>query len=66
MRFNPGYDLAFFGGDFGEVVARNFFNRGAATFFKDVTTIGALSILIVHGPGAISRDARSRSSEPGC
>lgn len=57
---NPGYDFAFFGGDFGGVIAKNFFNRGAATFFKDVTTMGALSVLIVHGPGAISRDSRSR------
>ena len=53
---NPGYDFAFFGGDFGGVMAKNFFNRGAATFFKDVTTIGALCILIVYGPGAISQD----------
>ena len=57
---NPGYDFAFFSGDLGAVIAKNFLNRGAATFFKDVTTIGALSVLIVYGPGALSRDARSR------
>jgi putative oxidoreductase len=57
---NPGCDLAIFGSDFGAVIAKNFFNRGAATFFKDVTTVGALCVLIVYGPGAISRDARSR------
>jgi putative oxidoreductase len=58
---NPGYDFAMFGGDYGAVIAKNFFNRAAATFFKDVTTVGALCILIAYGPGAISRDARSRS-----
>ena len=55
---NPGYDFALFGGDLGGVIAKNFYNRGAATFFKDVTTMGALSILMVYGPGAISRDGR--------
>jgi len=58
---NPRYDLAIFGGDLGSVMVKNFFNRGAATFFKDVTTIGALCALIVYGPGALSRDARSWS-----
>jgi len=58
---NPGYDLAIFSGDLGTVIAKNFFNRGAATFFKDVTTIGALCVLITYGPGAMSRDAKSLS-----
>jgi len=58
---NPHYDLAIFGGDFGAVIEKNFANRGAATFFKDVTTIGSLCVLIVYGPGALSRDARSWS-----
>jgi hypothetical protein len=30
--------------------ASNFKNRGAATFFKDITTIGALMIFAVHVP----------------
>src|SRR6202007_3345369 len=50
---NPGYDFTIFANDFAAVIAKNFFNRGAATFFKDVTTVGALCLLIVHGPGAI-------------
>jgi len=59
---NPHYDLAIFGGDLGAVIVKNFFNRGAATFFKDVTTVGALCVLLVYGPGALSRDARSWSN----
>jgi uncharacterized membrane protein YphA (DoxX/SURF4 family) len=47
---NPSYDFAIFTPDFGAAVARNFYNRGAATFFKDVTTIGALLTLMVYGP----------------
>jgi putative oxidoreductase len=58
---NPHYDLSIFGGDFDSAIAKNFSNRGAATFFKDVTTVGALCVLIVYGPGALSRDAGSRS-----
>jgi putative oxidoreductase len=58
---NPGYTLAIFGSDFAAVMTKNFFNRGAATFFKDVTTVGALCVLTVYGPGAISRDATLRS-----
>ena len=57
---NPGYDFAIFGSDFGAVMTKNFLNRGAATFFKDVTMIGALCVLIVYGPGALSRDARTQ------
>jgi hypothetical protein len=30
------------------VILANFKNRGAATFFKDITTIGALMIFAVH------------------
>jgi putative oxidoreductase len=53
---NPKYDFGFFGGDFASVVSKNFFNRGAATFFKDVTTLGALLTLAACGPGRLSRD----------
>ena len=63
MIHNPGYEFSLATKGFGEVVAANFYNRGAATFFKDVTTIGALLMLLVHGPGAISRDARARAVE---
>lgn len=59
---NPHYDLAIFGGDFGLVMTKNFANRGAATFFKDVTTVGALCVLIVYGPGALSRSAKEALS----
>jgi putative oxidoreductase len=45
---NPGYDFAIFGSDFAAVMNRNFLNRGAATFFKDVTTVGALCILVAY------------------
>ena len=34
-------------------VMANFKNRGAATFFKDITTIGALLVFAVHGPGRL-------------
>jgi putative oxidoreductase len=47
---NPGYDLAIFGSDFAAVMNKNFLNRGAATFFKDVTTVGALCVLIACTP----------------
>jgi putative oxidoreductase len=60
---NPGYEFSLATKGFGEVVAANFYNRGAATFFKDITTIGALLMLLVYGPGAISRDARARAIE---
>jgi putative oxidoreductase len=59
---NPGYDFAFVRGDCGTVMSKNFFNRGAATFFKDVTIWGALWVLIVYGAGALSRDGRSRAT----
>jgi putative oxidoreductase len=55
---NPGYEFSTAGKALGDVVAANFYNRGAATFFKDITTIGALLMLIVYGPGAISCDER--------
>src|SRR5262249_41941292 len=47
---NPGYDFAIFSSDFAAAMTRNFLNRGAATFFKDVTTVGALCVLIAHVP----------------
>jgi len=53
---NPGYDVAVF--DPG-VMLKNFLNRNAATFFKDVTTIGALLTLWAYGPGRLSLDARN-------
>ncbi len=59
---NPGYEFSIAAKGFGEVVAANFYNRGAATFFKDITTIGALLMLLVYGPGAISCEARDRRS----
>jgi putative oxidoreductase len=47
---NPGYDFAIFDSDFAAVMTRNFLDRGAATFFKDVTTVGALCVLIAYAP----------------
>jgi hypothetical protein len=32
------------------VYSGRFKNRGAATFFKDITTVGALMILAAHAP----------------
>ena len=44
----PDYVFAVFNDRFHELMLANFKNRGAATFFKDITTIGALMILAVH------------------
>jgi uncharacterized membrane protein YphA (DoxX/SURF4 family) len=41
----PDYVFAVFNDRFHELMLANFKNRGAATFFKDITTIGALMIL---------------------
>jgi uncharacterized membrane protein YphA (DoxX/SURF4 family) len=38
---------------FHELMLANFKNRGAATFFKDITTMGALLLFAVHGPGRL-------------
>jgi putative oxidoreductase len=46
----PDYVFAVFNDRFHELMLANFKNRGAATFFKDITTIGALMILAVHAP----------------
>ena len=46
----PDYVFAVFNDRFHELMLANFKNRGAATFFKDITTIGALMILAVHSP----------------
>jgi putative oxidoreductase len=46
----PDYVFAVFNDRFQELMLANFKNRGAATFFKDITTIGALIILAVHTP----------------
>jgi putative oxidoreductase len=46
----PDYVFAVFNDRFHELMLANFKNRGAATFFKDITTIGALVILAVHSP----------------
>jgi putative oxidoreductase len=60
---NPGYEFSTGGKALGDVVATNFYNREAASFFKDITTVGALLMLMVYGPGAISRDARGAGSD---
>jgi putative oxidoreductase len=44
----PDYVFAVFNDRFHELMLANFKNRGAATFFKDITTIGALMIFAVH------------------
>jgi putative oxidoreductase len=49
----PDYVFAVFNDRFGELMMANFKNRGAATFFKDITMIGALLIFAVHGPGRL-------------
>ena len=41
----------------------NFKNRGAATFFKDITTIGALMILAVHAPYRTDLASHPRAAE---
>jgi len=58
---NPSYEFSAGGKALGDVVAANFYNRDAASFFKDITTIGALLVLMVYGPSAISRDAQNQS-----
>ena len=47
LRF-PDYVFAVFNDRFHELMLVNFKNRGAATFFKDITTVGALVIFAVH------------------
>ena len=59
----PGYEFSSATKTFGELMAANFANRGAATFFKDITTLGALLVLIVYGPGALSLDGKDRKAE---
>ena len=49
---NPSINI--FGADFAAVMMKNFLNRGAATFFKDVTTVGALLMPFVYGAGGLS------------
>src|SRR6185295_2695823 len=49
----PDYVFTVFNDRFHELMLVNFKNRGAATFFKDITTIGALIILAVHSPRRI-------------
>jgi putative oxidoreductase len=44
----PDYVFAVFNDRFHELMLENFKNRGAAMFFKDITTIGALMIFAVH------------------
>lgn len=62
----PHFDFGFFDGRFGEVVYANFKNRGLATFFKDVTTIGSLLIWTAYagGPGALRAAAPAARSSP--
>jgi len=42
------------GKSLSDVVAINFYNRAAATFFKDITTTGALLTLMVYGSGGVA------------
>jgi putative oxidoreductase len=44
----PDYVFNVFNDRFHQLMLANFKNRGAATFFKDITTIGALMILAAH------------------
>jgi putative oxidoreductase len=44
----PDYAFAVFNDRFHELMLANFKSRGAAAFFKDITTIGALIIFAVH------------------
>jgi putative oxidoreductase len=53
----PDYDFAVFNDRFHELMLANFKNRGAATFFKDITTVGALMILAVHSPYRTTSDS---------
>jgi uncharacterized membrane protein YphA (DoxX/SURF4 family) len=53
----PDYVFAVFNDRFHELMLANFKNRGAATFFKDITTIGALMILAVHSPYRANSDS---------
>lgn len=46
----PDYVFDVFNDRFHELMLANFKNRGAATFFKDIATIGALMIFAVHAP----------------
>lgn len=52
----PGYQLVSDTKTFRELVVINFNNRGAPSFFKDITTGAALLVLIVYGPGKVSLD----------
>jgi putative oxidoreductase len=54
---NPHYVFAVFNDHFHELMLANFKNRAAATFFKDITTIGALLILAAYA-GMPSKKAR--------
>lgn len=60
---NPRYDFNIFGGNFAAVMMKNYLNRGAATFFKDVTTVGALLMLFVYGAGGLSITRREGIAE---
>ena len=51
---NPGYEFSTAGKSLSDVVAINFYNRAAATFFKDITTTGALLTLMVYGSGGVA------------
>ncbi|MFO1159109.1 MAG: DoxX family protein [Reyranellaceae bacterium] len=62
----PSYVFAVFNDRFHELMLANFKNRGAATFFKDITTIGALLIFAMYagrtskvGPETIEAEARA-------
>lgn len=59
----PDYVFAVFNDRFQELMLANFKNRGAATFFKDITTIGALMILAVHAPYRTDLASHPRAAE---
>ena len=48
------YEFSTAGKSLSDVVAINFYNRAAATFFKDITTTGALLTLMVYGSGGVA------------
>ncbi len=58
----PDYAFAVFNDRFHELMLANFKNRGAATFFKDITTIGALLILTVYERGRIVWGGRAATA----
>jgi uncharacterized membrane protein YphA (DoxX/SURF4 family) len=54
----PDYVFAVFNDRFHELMLVNFKNRGAATFFKDITTIGALIIFASYPMAMVGAGSR--------